>query len=115
CISGLPQVVTQADLQQVLGLALAQLAALGVEVVHFRRVQELVARVDRDVVGNLVARARHQRVGKVVLAIGQVGRADEGRIKRKLDRKSTRLNSSHVKISYAVFGLKKEYTTMFQA
>src|SRR5690606_41635754 len=25
-----------------------------------------------------------------------------------LDRKSTRLNSSHVKISYAVFGVKKE-------
>src|SRR5690606_40728441 len=28
--------------------------------------------------------------------------------KRKLDRKSTRLNSSHVKISYAVFCLKKK-------
>src|SRR5690606_41146437 len=27
---------------------------------------------------------------------------------RRLDRKSTRLNSSHVKISYAVFGLKKK-------
>src|SRR5690606_39550818 len=27
---------------------------------------------------------------------------------RKLDRKSTRLNSSHVKISYAVFCLKKK-------
>src|SRR5690606_41926226 len=29
-------------------------------------------------------------------------------IKRGLDRKSTRLNSSHVKISYAVFCLKKK-------
>src|SRR5690606_40592212 len=29
----------------------------------------------------------------------------------KLDRKSTRLNSSHVKISYAVFCLKKKKTT----
>src|SRR5690606_41243220 len=28
--------------------------------------------------------------------------------KRSLDRKSTRLNSSHVKISYAVFCLKKK-------
>src|SRR5690606_40370034 len=28
-----------------------------------------------------------------------------------LDRKSTRLNSSHVKISYAVFCLKKKITT----
>src|SRR5690606_40856176 len=29
----------------------------------------------------------------------------------RLDRKSTRLNSSHVKISYAVFCLKKKNTT----
>src|SRR5690606_40827721 len=33
------------------------------------------------------------------------------RIARRLDRKSTRLNSSHVKISYAVFCLKKKNTT----
>src|SRR5690606_42152923 len=32
---------------------------------------------------------------------------DAARLVRVLDRKSTRLNSSHVKISYAVFGLKK--------
>src|SRR5690606_41326193 len=30
------------------------------------------------------------------------------------DRKSTRLNSSHVKISYAVFCLKKKNTNMLQ-
>src|SRR5690606_41621185 len=30
---------------------------------------------------------------------------------RKIDRKSTRLNSSHVKISYAVFCLKKKTFT----
>src|SRR5690606_40231520 len=48
---------------------------------------------------------------------GCVGRAGsprlgrEGRRRRRgpgLDRKSTRLNSSHVKISYAVFCLKKK-------
>src|SRR5690606_41628664 len=33
-----------------------------------------------------------------------------GRTVRLLDRKSTRLNSSHVKISYAVFCLKKKNT-----
>src|SRR5690606_41878125 len=33
---------------------------------------------------------------------------NEGHIKFTLDRKSTRLNSSHVKISYAVFCLKKK-------
>src|SRR5690606_40714281 len=38
------------------------------------------------------------------------GREDdvEGDGKGELDRKSTRLNSSHVKISYAVFCLKKK-------
>src|SRR5690606_41570155 len=36
-----------------------------------------------------------------------VGKGDSGRQVR-LDRKSTRLNSSHVKISYAVFCLKKK-------
>src|SRR5436305_11739152 len=35
---------------------------------------------------------------------------DEGQARRRLkkDRKSTRLNSSHVRISYAVFCLKKK-------
>src|SRR5207302_9920372 len=35
-------------------------------------------------------------------------RAPLGRVADKADRKSTRLNSSHVKISYAVFCLKKK-------
>src|SRR5690606_41926446 len=34
------------------------------------------------------------------------------RPRRGLDRKSTRLNSSHVKISYAVFCLKKKITIL---
>src|SRR5690606_33853558 len=39
----------------------------------------------------------------------QSGRFNEPR----LDRKSTRLNSSHVKISYAVFCLKKKQNTKY--
>src|SRR5690554_450862 len=35
---------------------------------------------------------------------------DHDWIERALDRKSTRLNSSHVRISYAVFCLKKQRT-----
>src|SRR2546430_3792880 len=35
-------------------------------------------------------------------------RADDARIVREQDRKSTRLNSSHSQISYAVFCLKKK-------
>src|SRR5688572_31309057 len=43
-----------------------------------------------------------------LLKRGRVGDADEpGRVER-LDRKSTRLNSSHSQISYAVFCLKKK-------
>src|SRR3989442_10687700 len=38
---------------------------------------------------------------------GRTVRLDAGRL-RSLDRKSTRLNSSHVRISYAVFCLKKK-------
>src|SRR3712207_7299795 len=33
------------------------------------------------------------------------------RARERLDRKSTRLNSSHANISYAVFCLKKKHTT----
>src|SRR6266498_5592299 len=38
-------------------------------------------------------------------------RADRAPGRRRLDRKSTRLNSSHVRISYAVFCLKKKKKT----
>src|SRR5438067_3682092 len=39
---------------------------------------------------------------------GEPGRAESGRVHESGDRKSTRLNSSHVSISYAVFCLKKK-------
>src|SRR2546430_12868982 len=53
--------------------------------------------------------AEHQRVGAVV----DLGR---GRIEvdRLVDRKSTRLNSSHSQISYAVFCLKKKKTSVLR-
>src|SRR5690606_39423643 len=47
--------------------------------------------------GQLVPQVAHRRV---VVRVGPGGAAQ--------DRKSTRLNSSHVKISYAVFCLKKK-------
>src|SRR5690606_39409560 len=60
--------------------------------------------------GSAIARRFAAEGAKVVLADVNVKRledelADIG--KDALDRKSTRLNSSHVKISYAVFCLKK--------
>src|SRR5690606_42157532 len=49
-------------------------------------------------------------------AAGSIGLADTARLLRlRGDRKSTRLNSSHVKISYAVFCLKKKKTCTAEA
>src|SRR5690349_23599145 len=60
--------------------------------------------------GRLCARARGLGGGLARLAgvggpLGAAALADPARIQ---DRKSTRLNSSHVEISYAVFCLKKK-------
>src|SRR5690606_41090346 len=51
-------------------------------------------------------RRRAPSRGRALLSHAARGRAVG--TKPKLDRKSTRLNSSHVKISYAVFCLKKK-------
>src|SRR5690606_41517085 len=65
-------------------------------------------------------RLRDVAAGAAVRGGGGAGRAASvrgdvyprrRRFQRARDRKSTRLNSSHVKISYAVFCLKKKSTT----
>src|SRR2546422_3617893 len=51
-----------------------------------------------------------------MLALGEVGEIKPGRARscyENLDRKSTRLNSSHGYISYAVFCLKKKKKTKY--
>src|SRR2546427_5876357 len=49
----------------------------------------------------------HQQIG--VEGVGRYGNdAPAQRVKSRRDRKSTRLNSSHSQISYAVFCLKKK-------
>src|SRR3712207_7597057 len=47
-------------------------------------------------------------VHDVLLVTGHLGRQYGGAHVERLDRKSTRLNSSHANISYAVFCLKKK-------
>src|SRR5207302_9989967 len=81
--------------------------------------------------GRLERRRRPQleRLGRlhVVVAVDENGgralrlspfadddRMSRGRVDFRRDRKSTRLNSSHVKISYAVFCLKKENESLSQ-
>src|SRR5438876_3040734 len=49
---------------------------------------------------------RSEALGK--LPPGDWSRAERRQVRRFLDRKSTRLNSSHPSISYAVFCLKKK-------
>src|SRR5437868_8735241 len=67
---------------------------------------------------SIVAARRHRALGNVdmklglLMAIGTIGGAEVGaqliQMLKRQDRKSTRLNSSHVSISYAVFCLKKK-------
>src|SRR5438874_11064296 len=47
-----------------------------------------------------------------LLDVGDYFSRATGRARRAQDRKSTRLNSSHVEISYAVFCLKKKKQTL---
>src|SRR5690242_20868197 len=51
---------------------------------------------------------RERREVQHVVAARQVLHHERGRAPRQRDRKSTRLNSSHMSISYAVFCLKKK-------
>src|SRR5258708_14394933 len=53
-------------------------------------------------------RRRGARTGSDAVLVVEVGRARAGRSHQGQDRKSTRLNSSHQIISYAVFCLKKK-------
>src|SRR5947208_8216190 len=63
------------------------------------RRRRLLRRADED-----VAAGKVHRVAGVALEIEELSR----RRRPRRDRKSTRLNSSHQIISYAVFGLKKK-------
>src|SRR3712207_9015789 len=56
---------------------------------------------------------RSRRRDRLLRGAGPGGRGQDVRRRRVLgqDRKSTRLNSSHANISYAVFCLKKKKTT----
>src|SRR5690349_22542611 len=58
--------------------------------------------------------AEHRQLGRAQLAGRLDGVADRRGVGYAVDRKSTRLNSSHVEISYAVFCLKKKKTSKTQ-
>src|SRR3712207_7560302 len=54
------------------------------------------------------AAALHQIQHRLELVLAELGARPRERPKQPEDRKSTRLNSSHANISYAVFCLKKK-------
>src|SRR5438445_8034417 len=58
---------------------------------------------------NYSFQSRHCRCGGKTLGLLHNGNGDSG---KNRDRKSTRLNSSHANISYAVFCLKKKKKTL---
>src|SRR5699024_11790507 len=76
-----------------------------VDIDHVSAGQELVERDVNDGLAGAFLRDGVQRIG--VLARRRAGAAVQ-------DRKSTRLNSSHVSISYAVFCLKKKINALFE-
>src|SRR5699024_11757486 len=57
------------------------------------------------------AKAMLEDVGADAVMVGRAALGNPWIIKDMVDRKSTRLNSSHVSISYAVFCLKKKKKT----
>src|SRR5438034_6339662 len=61
---------------------------------------------DRDVLDGLGLKPDEKLAG--LIHIGTPTKPSEDRPRPALDRKSTRLNSSHTVISYAVFCLKKK-------
>src|SRR5207302_11454021 len=77
------------------------------EAARCRRPRALAHGIDpiRGNLGRDHRRRRHEWIGAFDLSVRGAERASRS---VGLDRKSTRLNSSHVKISYAVFCLKKK-------
>src|SRR5690606_32806303 len=74
-----------------------------------QRVQDIRDRHDPGLDRNLIALETIGVAATVVALV--VAQGDGGPHLHEPDRKSTRLNSSHVKISYAVFCLKKKNRT----
>src|SRR5690606_8634475 len=92
---------------------IAEKAGVGVGTLyrHFPQRSDLIVAVFRnevDACADAAARFAAEHPPAEALARWLQRYVDLIAAKRGLDRKSTRLNSSHVKISYAVFCLKKK-------
>src|SRR3712207_8473940 len=79
----------------------------GIDIVEVYRIRQTIERTPRFVERVFTERERAYCDGKGVVA-AQHYAARFAAKEAALDRKSTRLNSSHANISYAVFCLKKK-------
>src|SRR5256885_11451346 len=75
---------------------------------HLGRSTEFVAVGNWRVIGHETARLLARRGAQLVHSAPSTGVRDWSDLRIAVDRKSTRLNSSHLVISYAVFCLKKK-------
>src|SRR5690606_39858920 len=98
---GIDAVISDEICQRLRGVQRAALAGQGIKqgIVHLIQLTHGFQGIKRNGMRS-PAISKHRRQADVVDVVG-----------RALDRKSTRLNSSHVKISYAVFCLKKKKTS----
>src|SRR5690606_41782078 len=78
-------------------------AADEIQLIEIFDISGRLLQATRPAAGSVLLDLTHRRAGIYFFKI----RTSHGTAMRK-DRKSTRLNSSHVKISYAVFCLKKK-------
>src|SRR5690606_37060421 len=83
---------------------------LNLETLRYAVGKEVVIISHKDILDREILEALHNiNVNKIITRSSKMDHIDMDYAKKlKLDRKSTRLNSSHVKISYAVFCLKKK-------
>src|SRR5690606_17970816 len=91
------------------GCAVVTEKPMTIDVPRCQRILDAARRTGRSVrvTFNYRYNPLHERV-REVLAAGEIGEVSSVHFEWLLDRKSTRLNSSHVKTSYAVFFLKKQ-------
>src|SRR2546430_10591085 len=73
-----------------------------------------LGQIDRAVAGYKLAREQVATADALLAELKQRREASQRMLEAGEDRKSTRLNSSHSQISYAVFCLKKKQQTQRQ-
>src|SRR5690606_39842149 len=84
---------------------------------RFKKLKFILQKIRKREKRSISSTTSYERMSILRFAITSKGNPESNALKQKmrtyledfeLDRKSTRLNSSHVKISYAVFCLKKK-------